>query len=108
MSRVITIENESHLQEIINQNENVVVDFFATWCGPCKMLLPVLDSVSTEMDNITICKVNVEENKPVAMSHNVSSIPTVFYYKNGAIVSHTLGYYPKDKFVSIVNEKFNL
>ncbi len=62
MSKVILIKDKTQLDQIISENENVVVDYFAEWCGPCKMLLPVLDAVSTEVNNVTICKVNVDDN----------------------------------------------
>lgn len=108
MSNVILIENEEHLNKIISENENVAVDFFAEWCGPCKMLLPVLDEVSTEMNEVVICKVNVDDNSSIAAENNVRGIPTVLFYKNGEKVGSKTGYVPKAQFIQTLGENLSL
>jgi thioredoxin 1 len=108
MSNVILIENEEHLNKIISENQNVVVDFFAEWCGPCKMLLPVLDEVSTEMNDVIICKVDVDDNTNIASENNVRGIPTVLYYKNGEKVGTKSGYVPKPQFMQTLRENLKL
>jgi thioredoxin 1 len=108
MSKVILIKNKTQLDQIISENENVVVDFFAEWCGPCKMLLPVLDEVSTEIDNVTICKVNVDENSEIASENSIRSIPTVIFYKNGNNVGTKMGYVPKPQFIKNLTETLKL
>jgi thioredoxin 1 len=108
MSKVILIKDKTQLDQIISENENVVVDYFAEWCGPCKMLLPVLDAVSTEVNNVTICKVNVDDNSEIAKEIGIRSIPTVMYYKNGDNVATKMGYMTKPQLLQIFNENFNL
>jgi thioredoxin 1 len=108
MSNVILIENEEHLNKIISENENVAVDFFAEWCGPCKMLLPVLDEVSTEVSDVVICKVNVDDNSAIAAENNVRGIPTVLFYKSGEKVGSKTGYVPKAQFIQTLGENLNL
>lgn len=108
MSKVILIKNKEELTQIITGNENVVVDFFAQWCGPCKMLLPVLDQVSTELDDVIICKVNVDENSEIAAENNIRSIPTVIFYKNGNNVGNNMGFLPKQQFTETLKKNLNL
>jgi thioredoxin 1 len=108
MSNVIVIENETQLNKIISENENVIVDFFAEWCGPCKMLSPVLDDVSTEMENVVVCKVNVDENSGLASENNIRGIPTVLYYKGGDKVASKSGYLPKNQFIQVLRENLKL
>ncbi len=108
MSKVILIKNKEELNQIISDNENVVVDFFAEWCGPCKMLLPVLDAVSNEVDNVIICKVNVEENSEIGRENNIRSIPTMLYYKNGDNIGVNTGYVSKSQLHQLLEGNFNL
>jgi thioredoxin 1 len=108
MSNVILIENEEHLKKIISENQNVVVDFFAEWCAPCKMLLPVLDEVSTEMTDVVICKVNVDNNTNIASENNIRGIPTVLYYKHGDKVGAKSGYVSKPQFIQALRKNLSL
>ena len=108
MSKVINIQNENHLNQLIADNNNLVLDFFADWCGPCKMLLPVLDEVSTEKSDITICKVNVEEVTGLAQKYGVRSIPTVIYYRNGEIIDKTMGYLPKPEVLKQLDKVYTI
>ena len=84
--------NKENFEKVINENEMVVVDFWAPWCMPCRMLGEVLNEVSQEMDNLVIGKVNVDENSELAQEFRVSSIPFVVLYKNGQMVKSFLGY----------------
>ncbi|HOO68042.1 MAG TPA: thioredoxin [Bacilli bacterium] len=77
------------------KNGIVVVDFFATWCGPCKMLAPELETVSKEM-NINIIKVDVDKYQMLAQKYGVMSVPTLYVFKNGTVVGNRSGYMPKD------------
>lgn len=85
---------ENNFNEII-QNK-VLVDFYATWCGPCKMLSPVLEEVSKEV-NIDIVKVDVDENSNLAREYGVMSIPCLILFENGKEVKRNLGFMPKEK-----------
>ena len=84
--------NKENFEKVINENEMVLVDFWAPWCMPCRMLGEVLNEVSHEMDNLVIGKVNVDENSELAQEFRVSSIPFVVLYKNGQMVKSFLGY----------------
>jgi thioredoxin 1 len=93
MSKVILIKDETQLDQIISENENVLIDFFAKWCQPCKNLLPVLDELSNEVTNIVICKVDVDITPEIAKKNNIVSIPTLIFYKGGDVVNKTKGFF---------------
>ena len=86
---VITCDNFE--QEVIGSDKPVVLDFWATWCGPCRMFAPVLDAFAQKHPAIKVGKINVDDEEELAASHSVMSIPTVVVYKNGEIVSQTSG-----------------
>lgn len=82
----------------------VIVDFWATWCGPCRMLSPLLDEVEEEMaDKITVVKVNVDDADEVAMRYRIMSIPTLLFFKNGQLVDKSVGAMPKSTLVDKIN-----
>lgn len=79
------------------ENGIVVVDFFATWCGPCKMLAPVFDELNTELDgDAKFLKVDIDKSPELAQQFNVSSVPTILIFKNGEPVESSIGFVPKD------------
>jgi len=80
----------------------VLVDFYAEWCGPCKMLNPVLEELANETENLDVCKVNVDEAKELAIEFGVSTIPTILFFKNGEVVFQEAGYKPKEVLVSLI------
>lgn len=85
------IKNENEFNETIN-SDYALVDFFATWCGPCKMMGPVLESVSSNRDNIKIIKVDVDKFESLARTYGVMSIPTLILFKNGQVVDKKVGF----------------
>ena len=97
------LENPSEYNDLIKSDELVVVDFYADWCGPCKMMGPVLDEISKEKD-VTIIKVNVDEFQDLSREHGIMSIPTLFLYHNGEVIKKNAGYVPKqllEKWISV-------
>ena len=86
--------NKKEFEELVKDG-TVVVDFFATWCGPCKMLAPVLEELSEEETSVKFVKVDIDEEELLAEQYQVQAVPTVLVFKDGAIVNKQLGFAPK-------------
>ena len=99
MAGTITEVTDSNFQaEVIESETPVLVDFWAPWCGPCRMVAPVLEEIASEKgDALKIVKLNTDENQQTAMAYEVLSIPTLILFKNGAIAKKVVGAYPKRK-----------
>jgi len=99
MAGTITEVNDNNFQaEVIESDVPVLVDFWAPWCGPCRMVAPVLEEIAGEKgETLKIVKLNVDDNQQTAMSYEVLSIPTLILFKNGAIAKKVVGAYPKRK-----------
>ena len=95
--------NRENFEKIIAQNgKTVLVDFWATWCGPCRMIAPVLEEVAKERPDITVCKVDVDEERELALEYNVSSIPTLLVFRDGKIVNQSIGAVPKERILAML------
>ena len=98
------IATNTSFDELLQSEKLVIVDFWATWCGPCRMLSPLLDEVEAEMeDKVEVVKVNVDDADEVAMRFRIMSIPTLLFFKNGAIVDRSVGAMPKSALVDKIN-----
>ncbi|MDD2414817.1 MAG: thioredoxin [Eubacteriaceae bacterium] len=92
---VVTITSENFEQEVLKSEQPVLVDFWASWCGPCKMLSPIVDEVAEETDTVKVGKVNVDEQQSLAGQFQVMSIPTLILFKGGKAVKRSVGAMPK-------------
>lgn len=101
---VITATKENFDQEVMTCDRPVLVDFWAPWCGPCKMLSPVVDKISEEISGVKVCKVNIDDEQELATRFGVMSIPTLVLIKNGKVADTAVGLRPKDAIVSMINK----
>ena len=103
---VITIKNETEFEEIVLKAEKpVLVDFWAPWCGPCKMVAPELEAVEEEMsETALVVKINVDENQKLAGKYNVMGIPTLLVFKSGAEVNRLVGFRPRQDLQNALEE----
>lgn len=100
--------NKEEFKKIIESEEGIVlVDFWAEWCGPCRMLGPVLHDISEEIDNITIVKVNVDDNSELSAEYGIRSIPSVIFIKNGVQIDKFIGFQNKDKIVEMIEKNLD-
>ena len=99
----IIITKENFEDEVIKSDKPVLIDFWATWCGPCRMLSPIIAEIANEYDGKEkVCKVNVDDEPELANSFNVSSIPMVVVMKNGKVTDASVGYRPKEEIEALL------
>ena len=89
------VNETEFMSEVLNEEGVVVVDFFANWCGPCKMLAPILEELDNEMEEIKVVKVDIDQNPAIANHYGIQSIPTIKIFKNGKNVTTKVGFLPK-------------
>lgn len=98
----VEITSSNFDQEVLKSDKPVLLDLWATWCGPCKMLSPLVDQVASENDDIKVGKVNVDEEEELAAKFGVTAIPTLLVFKDGKLVNQSVGFIPKDKILALV------
>ena len=99
---VLHITKATFQEEVLNSDKPVLLDFWAPWCGPCRMIGPVLDEIAEEREDIKVCKVNVDEEPELASQYQVVSIPTLFVIKDGKITNQSLGAKPKAQILNLL------
>lgn len=99
---VLTITTDNFDNEVLKSDKTVLLDFWAAWCGPCRMLSPVVDQIAEEMPDIKVGKVNVDEQGELAQKFQVMSIPTLLVFKNGEMIQQAVGVQPKAAIVNML------
>ena len=99
----VKILNKDNFNNEINE-KMVLVDFFAKWCGPCRMISPIVEELSNEINYVSFCKVDVDESGEIANTFGVLSIPTLLLFKEGKLISKKVGFQSKDELISWINE----
>lgn len=100
---VITITKENFEEVVLRSGKPVLVDFWAPWCGPCRMMSPVVDEIADEREDVAVGKVNTDEQGELAMRFGVMSIPTLVVFKNGEVAQKTIGVTPKEELLAMLD-----
>ena len=96
------VTNETFNQEVLQSDVPVLVDFWATWCGPCKMLSPVISEIAAQADGFKVVSVDVDEEQELAMRYKVSAIPTLLVFKNGEVANRSVGFAQKAQILAML------
>ena len=99
---IVTITQNNFNEEVLQSDTTVLLDFWASWCGPCKMLAPVLEEVAAERADLKIGKINVDEQPELASQFGIMSIPTLLVFKDGKQVNQGIGYMPKENVLKLL------
>ena len=101
----IQVNDDNFKKEVLESEELVLVDFWAPWCMPCRMLAPTIEEIGEEMDGkVKVCKMNVDENVQYPQDYGIMSIPTVMLFKDGQVVETMIGLQPKEEIVKTIQE----
>lgn len=103
---MINLTNENFEKEVISSKKTILVDFWASWCGPCQMISPIVEEISNELsERIEVGKLNVDEQPEIAIKYDVMSIPTLIMFKDGKVVNTIIGYHSKDEILDFINSR---
>ncbi len=99
---VIKVTSANFEQEVLQSEQPVLVDFWAVWCGPCKMLSPIVEEVANEAEGFKVCSIDVDENQDLAMQYKVTAIPTLLVFKNGEVANRSMGFIQKAQVLALL------
>ena len=99
---VVKLTTETFDQEVLQAGQTVLVDFYADWCGPCKMMAPVVEELAGEEPGVKVCKINIDEEMAIGQRYGVMSIPAFIAFKNGEVAGKQVGALPKSKLQELV------
>ena len=100
---VLKITEENFEEEVLHSDKTVIIDFYADWCGPCKMMSPIIDNIAEELgDKVKVGKINSDENMNLAMKYDIMSIPTILIFKNGQVTTSFLGVTEKSRILNAI------
>lgn len=103
---MINLTNENFEKEVMSSKNPILVDFWASWCGPCQMIAPIVEEISNELsERIEVGKLNVDEQPEIAIKYDVMSIPTLILFKDGKVVNTIIGYHSKDEILDFINSR---
>ena len=100
--KVLHINKDNFHKEVLHSEKPVLLDFFASWCGPCRMVGPILDEIAEEREDIKVCKVNIDEQPELASRFRIMSVPTLMVLKDGQIMDQSIGAKPKHQILAMV------
>lgn len=100
---IINLTRNNFKSEVMSSDKTVLIDFWAEWCGPCRMMSPVIDEIADDVNDVKVCKVNVDEASDLASMFGIESIPTLIVIKNGQTVNKSIGLISKEQVLSLIN-----